>query len=77
MVKKDQYALVDPQGKESSDFPISMTIYGLIALALVFAMVGLVMVPAPLIATVTAGKDKSCQHPFTNTICQVKDRYII
>src|ERR1700680_445708 len=39
LVKKDQFPLVDDQGKESLNFQISMTIYGIVAGVLCFVLI--------------------------------------
>jgi uncharacterized protein len=43
MMKKDQYALVDDQGKEALNFQISMTIYYVIAGILMLVLIGIVL----------------------------------
>ena len=41
MMKKEEYALVDDQGKESLNFQISITIYVFISIVLIFLLVGI------------------------------------
>ncbi len=57
-VKRDQYPLVDDQGKESINFQISMLIYYLVAAALILILVGIPLLIAlfffKLIITVVA-----------------------
>lgn len=42
LIKKDEYSLVDDQGKESLNFQVSVTIYALICLLLIVVAIGLV-----------------------------------
>lgn len=73
LVKKDQYPLVDDQGKESLNFQISMFIYGLLAGLLVIVLVGfallaliavfdLIMV---IVAAVAANNGQRYRYPLT------------
>ena len=41
MMRKDQYPLVDDQGKEALNFQISMTIYYIIAAILIIVIIGI------------------------------------
>ncbi len=50
LVKKEEMAFVDYHGKESLNFQISMLIYLLISGVSIFAIVGIVLFPAVLIA---------------------------
>jgi hypothetical protein len=43
MMKKDQFPLVDDQGKEAVNFQISMTIYYLIAAVLILILIGIAL----------------------------------
>lgn len=43
MMRKDQYPLVDDQGKEAVNFQISMTIYYIIAAILIVVVIGIVL----------------------------------
>ncbi|MFQ5653422.1 MAG: DUF4870 domain-containing protein [Planctomycetota bacterium] len=45
LIKKDQYPFVDDQGKESLNFQISVVIYLIVSIALVFVFVGFVLLP--------------------------------
>jgi len=49
LIKKDQYSLVDDQGKEALNFQISVTIYGIAAGLLIFLLIGFVLLPAVII----------------------------
>lgn len=73
LIKKNEYPFVDEQGKESLNFQISMTIYGLVAAMLVFVLIGfplliglgiadLVLV---IIAAVKASNGESFRYPCT------------
>ena len=52
LIKKDELPFVDDQGKESLNFQISMTIYTIVAFALVIVLIGLLLVPALLVANI-------------------------
>jgi uncharacterized Tic20 family protein len=52
LVKKDQYPLVDDQGKEVLNFQISMTIYYFVAALLFCAYIGIVVFPALVIFSI-------------------------
>lgn len=52
VLKKDSSALVDDQGKESLNCQISVTIYLLIAGALVWVLIGFVLLPLIYLAAV-------------------------
>jgi len=73
LVKKDQFPLVDDQGKESLNFQISMTIYGIVALFLCFVLIGIpllvllvfVDLVLPVIAAVEASNGQIYRYPFT------------
>jgi uncharacterized protein len=45
-IKKDQYPLVNDQGKEAINFQISMVIYFLVSLLLILVLVGLALLVA-------------------------------
>ena len=72
LIKKDQYPLVDDQGKESVNFQISMTIYTIILLPLVFLLVGIPLLGALLlfdiveviIAAINANDGKMFRYPL-------------
>ncbi len=51
LLKKDEYPLVDDQGKESLNFQISMTIYGLVSTLLILVIIGIALLIAVFIAT--------------------------
>src|SRR5215470_7612418 len=73
LVKKDQIPLVDDQGKESLNFQLSMTIYGLVAALLMVVFIGCVLLGAliildivlVIIASVEANKGNLYRYPIT------------
>jgi len=73
LVKKDQYPLVDDQGKESLNFQISMTIYGIVAGILTLVFIGFVLLGALIIAdivlvilaSIEANKGVAYRYPLT------------
>ncbi len=73
LVKKDEMPFVDEHGKESLNFQISMTIYMLACIPLVFVVVGIFLFFALLvadlvlviIAAVAAGRGESYRYPAT------------
>jgi hypothetical protein len=52
LVKKDEYAFVDDQGKEALNFQISITIYSLISGVLILALIGIPLLIAVIIFSV-------------------------
>ena len=72
-IKKDQFPLVDDQGKESLNFQLSMTIYGIVALILLFVLIGfpllITLILADLvfviIASVEANQGRLYRYPIT------------
>ncbi len=73
LVKKNEFPFVDEQGKESLNFQISMTIYGIIAGLLCYIVIGFVLLPVLvvanivliIIATVKTNKGEGYRYPFT------------
>ncbi len=73
VLKKDQYPFVDEQGKEAVNFQITMLIYAAVAFLLVFAVVGVVLLPAVIIidvvliiiATLKANDGYHYRYPLT------------
>ena len=72
-IKKDEYPFVDEQGKGAVNFQISMTIYGLISVALSFVCIGIFLLAAVgvvdlvflLIAAVKANNGQHYRYPLT------------
>ena len=49
LIKKDEMPFVDDQGKEAVNFQISIMIYVFVSAVLIFAVIGIVLLPAVLI----------------------------
>ncbi|MEA3188395.1 MAG: uncharacterized protein QOD99_2225 [Chthoniobacter sp.] len=73
ILKKDEFPLVDDQGKEALNFQISMTIYYLIAGALCFVLIGIPILIGLgifnliiiIVAAVKANDGVRYRYPFT------------
>lgn len=73
LIKKDTMPFVDAHGKEAVNFQISLTIYVMISFILIFALVGLALVPILLLvgtiltvlAAVEASKGNMYRYPLT------------
>lgn len=52
LLKKNDFAFVDDQGKEALNFQISVTLYLIVAAISVLACIGFVLVPVVLVAQV-------------------------
>jgi uncharacterized Tic20 family protein len=73
MIKKDEYAFVDDQGKESVNFQISVTVYFVASIVLSFVIIGipfLIAVPIfglvmSIIAAVKANGGEYYRYPLT------------
>lgn len=73
VIKKDQFPLVDDQGKESLNFQLSMTIYGIVAGILVFVLIGIPLlitlvltdIILVIIASVAANQGQLYRYPIT------------
>lgn len=73
LVKRDQFPLVEDQGKEAINFQISMTIYGIVAAILVLLLIGIVIgialmiawVVLVIIASVKANNGERYRYPLT------------
>lgn len=73
LMKKDQYSLVDDQGKESLNFQISVTIYLIVSAVLTLILIGLVLMLGVLIfalimvilASIEANKGARYRYPLT------------
>jgi uncharacterized Tic20 family protein len=52
LVKKDEYAFVEDQGKEALNFQISITIYSLVSGILILALIGIPLLIAVIIFSV-------------------------
>ncbi len=73
LIKRDESPFIDAHGKEALNFQISMTIYAIIAGILVLAVIGILLLPAliiaglvfTIIAAVRANDGKSYRYPLT------------
>ena len=73
LIKKDDYVMVDEQGKESVNFQISMTIYSVVAGILIFVIVGIFLLIAlaimnfilVIMASIKTSNGESFRYPFT------------
>jgi len=72
-LKKDQYALVDDQGKEAINFQISMLIYMIISIILIFVVIGIPLLIAlavfdmivTVVASVRAAEGIAYRYPLS------------
>lgn len=73
MLKKEQYKFVDDQGKEALNFQITVMIAALICFALMFLLIGFVLLPAVgiaslvfiILAAVKASGGVHYRYPYT------------
>ena len=73
LIKKDEYPLVDGNGKEAVNFQLSMLIYGAVAFVLCFVLIGFLLLPAVaifdlvmvIISSVKASKGEKVRYPLT------------
>ncbi|MBN1352032.1 DUF4870 domain-containing protein [candidate division KSB1 bacterium] len=73
LIKKDEFPYVDEQAKESLNFQISMTIYSLISMMLIFIIIGIFCffgllianLALVIIATVKANAGEHFHYPFS------------
>ena len=73
LIKKDEYAFVEDQGKEALNFQISVMIYSIVSGILVFLIIGLPLLIAVLIfdlvmtivAAVKANEGEYYRYPLT------------
>lgn len=72
-IKKDEYPLVQDQGKEALNFQISMTIYILVSVVLIFVVIGILALIilgifdliVTVIAALNASDGKKYRYPFS------------
>jgi hypothetical protein len=73
LVKKEESPLVNEQGKESLNFQISMTIYGIVAAILTLILVGIFLaigllildIVMVIVAALKANKGEHYRYPIT------------
>jgi hypothetical protein len=72
MVKRQEMPYVDSQGKESLNFQISVTLYGILAAISIFLLIGFILLPAVIlfslvcviIASIETANGKSYRYPL-------------
>jgi hypothetical protein len=73
LIKREQLPFLDDQGKEALNFQISVTIYGLVCVPLVFLIIGIPLLIAvalfQLIFTIIAGVKASTGVAFRYPLC--------
>jgi uncharacterized protein len=78
LIKKDQYAFVDDQGKEALNFQISIMIWAAVAAVLCFVIIGIPLLIAivifsivmTIIAAIKANGGESYRYPLTIRLIQ-------
>ena len=73
LVKKDESAFINDQGKEALNFQITVMIASVVAMLLIFVLIGIVLLPAVGIANVVfcilgaveANKGNAYRYPFS------------
>jgi len=73
LVKRNEFPLLDTHGKEALNFQLSVTLYGLISVILVFVLVGFILLFVLFIfflvnvvrAAIAAGNGESYTYPLT------------
>lgn len=73
MVKRETDPFIDSQAKESLNFQISLTIYGMVSLLLCLILVGFILLPVvivgglilTIIAAIKANDGEDYRYPFT------------
>ena len=73
LLKRNEYPYVDEQGKESLNFQLSMTLYGIVAGLLVLVVVGFFLllalavlnIVAVIVASVRANDGRPIRYPLT------------
>jgi uncharacterized Tic20 family protein len=78
LIKKDQYAFVDDQGKEALNFQISIMIWAAVAAVLCFVIIGIPLLIAvvifsivmTIVAAIKANGGESYRYPLTIRLIQ-------
>ncbi len=73
LIKREQYPLVDDQGRESLNFQISITIYFFVAFILIYIVIGIPIVIGlfiadvvlVILATLKANEGQAYRYPIT------------
>jgi uncharacterized Tic20 family protein len=73
LIKRNDYPLVDEQGKESLNFQLSMTIYGIVSAFLCLILIGYLLLPILAVvdlilvikASIRVSNGEEYRYPFT------------
>ncbi len=73
LMKREEYAFVEQEGKKALNFQISLVIYGIVAAFLCFILIGLLLLPLLLVfglvmvimASIRANEGKSFDYPLS------------
>jgi uncharacterized Tic20 family protein len=73
LIKRDESALVDREGKEALNFQISMTIYAMISALMIFVLIGILLLPVvgildvvfTIVAAVKTSNGEQYRYPLT------------
>lgn len=73
LIRREDSPFVDRQGKESLNFQLSMVIYGIISVLLMFILIGFITITAvvvvdilfTIVASVKASRGESYHYPLT------------
>ncbi len=73
LLKRDEYPLVENQGKEALNFQISITIYFVVSIILIFVVIGIFILPAlfifdvivTIVAMVKASEGVEYRYPMS------------
>ena len=73
LTQREEYPFVDQQGKEAVNFNLSIFLYGLVSLLLVFLLVGFILLPllavfhvvCTIVAAVKASQGEAFRYPLT------------
>ena len=73
LLKREEHKLIDYSGKESLNFQISMSVYMIAAFILIFAVIGIIILPIlivvnviyVIIASIETSEGKKYKYPLT------------
>ena len=73
LIKKDEMPFVDDQGKEALNFQISVAIYVIVSIVLLFLLIGFILLPAviifdivmTIIAAIRANSGEAYRYPLS------------
>ncbi len=73
MIKREEMPFVESQGKESLNFQISVTIYGIVAFISMFLLIGFILLPAvllfDLVCVILASVETANGKPYRYPLC--------